>query len=65
MASEALEATGTQVAGLVPAEYQSCIVLVAGVSTSVKSADAAKALLKFLTAPNAASVLKQKGMEPG
>jgi len=64
-ASEALEATGTQVAGLVPADYQSYIVLVGGVSTSAKNAEAAKALLKFLTAPNAVPVLKQKGMEPG
>ncbi|MBV8839142.1 MAG: molybdate ABC transporter substrate-binding protein [Alphaproteobacteria bacterium] len=64
-ASEALEATGTQVAGLVPADYQSYIVLVGGVSTGARNAEAAKALLQFLTAPSASPVLKQKGMEPG
>jgi hypothetical protein len=35
------------------------------VSTASKNADAAKALIKFLTAPGAVPVLKAKGMEPG
>ena len=33
--------------------------------TSAKEAEAAKALVKFLTAPAAVPVIKQKGLEPG
>jgi molybdate transport system substrate-binding protein len=64
-ASEAIEASGAQFVGIVPAEYQSYIVLSGGVWTKSPNSDAAKALLKFLTAPSAAPVLKAKGMEPG
>ena len=35
------------------------------VAAASKNADAAKALIKFLTAPGAVPVLKAKGMEPG
>jgi molybdate transport system substrate-binding protein len=64
-ASEALEASGVQVAGLVPPDYQAYIVLTGAVSAKSQSAAAAAALLKFLTAPGALPVLKEKGMEPG
>jgi ABC-type molybdate transport system substrate-binding protein len=37
----------------------------AGVGTNAKEAEAAKALIKFLTAPAAVPVIKAKGMEPG
>ena len=36
-----------------------------GLHTAAKEADAAKALIKFLTAPAAAPVIKKHGLEPG
>jgi molybdate transport system substrate-binding protein len=63
--SEVVAVSGAEVAGPVPAEYQSYLVLSAAVSAATKNADAAKSLIKFLTAPSAAPVLKTKGMEPG
>jgi molybdate transport system substrate-binding protein len=63
--SEVLAVSGAQLAGPVPADYQSYLTLSGGVSTASKDPDAAKALIKFLTAPSAAPVLKSKGMEPG
>jgi molybdate transport system substrate-binding protein len=64
-ASEALEASGAQLVGMVPADYRSYLVLSGAVSTASKHAEAAKALIKFLTAPAAQAVLREKGMEPG
>lgn len=61
--SEIIAVSGAQLAGAVPADYQSYLVLSGGVATNSANADAAKALLKFLTAPAAAAVLKAKGME--
>jgi molybdate transport system substrate-binding protein len=63
--SEVVAVSGAELAGPVPADYQSYLTLSGAVSADSKSADAAKALLKFLTAPSAAAVLKAKGMEPG
>jgi molybdate transport system substrate-binding protein len=63
--SEVLAVSGAQLAGPVPAEYQSYLVLSGGVAAGSPNADAAKALIKFLTAPAALSVIKAKGMEPG
>ena len=63
--SEALAVSGAQLAGPVPADYQSYLVLSGAVSAASKNADAARTLIKFLTAPSAAPVLKSKGMEPG
>ena len=36
-----------------------------GVVAGAKETDAAKALVKFLTAPAAAAAFKKRGMEPG
>src|SRR5262249_42390350 len=54
---------GVDVVGLLPADLQNYIVLTAGVGSGAKEADAAKALIKFLTAPEATVVLKAKGLE--
>jgi hypothetical protein len=40
------------------------IVFTASVGSAVKQPDAAEALIKHLTAPNAVPVIKAKGMEP-
>jgi molybdate transport system substrate-binding protein len=37
----------------------------AGLHAAATAPDAAKALVKFLTSPEAAPVIRQKGMEPG
>jgi molybdate transport system substrate-binding protein len=63
--SEILPIKGAQLAGPFPADLQSYLVFSAGVSTESKSADAAIALIKFLTSPSAAPVLDAKGMQPG
>lgn len=63
--SEVLPVAGVQLAGPFPADLQSYLVFAAAVSRASKNADAAKALIKFLTSPVAPPVLKAKGMEPG
>jgi ABC-type Fe3+ transport system substrate-binding protein len=37
----------------------------AGLHTAAPAPEAAKALVKFLTAPEAGSIIKKFGMEPG
>jgi molybdate transport system substrate-binding protein len=55
---------GVELAGPIPAELQSYISFAAGVATNSHNADAAKALIKFITSPAAAPTLKAKGVEP-
>jgi molybdate transport system substrate-binding protein len=57
---------GVQLVGPLPAELQYSFVNTAGISATAKQPDAAKALIKHLTTPEAATVIKAKGMEvPG
>lgn len=63
--SEILPHAGAELAGPLPSDIQSYTSFSAGVSTSSKEADAAKAFVKFLTGPSALAVIKAKGMEPG
>lgn len=58
-------ASGVEVVGPFPAELQSYIVYVAGIGSSTQQPDAAKSLLKSLTAPPAIAVLKEKGYDIG
>ena len=61
-----LSAKGVQFVGPLPAELQNWFVNTAGISATAKQPDAAKALIKHLTTPEAAAVIKAKGMEsPG
>ena len=55
---------GAELVGILPKELQHYVVYTAGVSAATKEADAAKALLKYLTTPAAMSVMKSKGLEP-
>ena len=59
-----LSTKGVQVVGLLPGELQSWFVNTAGVSAAAKQPDAAKALIKYLGTPEAAAVIKARGMEP-
>jgi molybdate transport system substrate-binding protein len=55
---------GVDLVGPIPAEFQAQIDTAGGVSSNAHDAAAALALLKFLTGPVAAPVMKAKGMEP-
>ena len=63
--SEILPYPGAELAGPLPADIQVNTVFASGVSTNGKNTEGAAALIKFLTAPPAAAVIKSKGMEPG
>ena len=62
--SPILKARGVELVGWLPAELQTYATFLGGVGTAAKEADAGRALLKFLTAPAYAGVLKSKGLEP-
>jgi molybdate transport system substrate-binding protein len=55
---------GAELVGILPKELQNHVVYTAGVSTSAKDTDAAKALLRYLMTPAAVLVMKAKGLEP-
>jgi len=55
---------GVDLVGPIPADFQSYINFAAGISANPRDADAAKALIKFITGPAIVPVLKAKGMEP-
>jgi len=62
--SELLPVPGTDFVGPLPADIQQITVFSAGLHVAAKRPDAARALVKFLTAPAAAPVIRKKGMEP-
>jgi molybdate transport system substrate-binding protein len=61
---ELLSVKGTQYVGPLPPELQKTIVFSGGIHSGTKVADAAAALIKFLTSPAAAEVLRKHGLEP-
>jgi molybdate transport system substrate-binding protein len=63
--SELLPVKGIDFLGPLPGDIQEITVLSAGLHAAATAPDAAKALVKFLTSPEAAPVIRQKGMEPG
>ena len=63
--SEILAVKGVEYLGPVPADIQQVTTFSAGVHKNAPQAEAAKALLKYLTTPAAMPVLKKKGLEPG
>jgi molybdate transport system substrate-binding protein len=64
-ASEIVPVAGAQLAGPLPGELASTTVFTAGIGATSKSPEAARALIRFLTGPEAAPRLKAKGFEPG
>ena len=62
--SELLPVAGIDILGPLPADIQQFTVFSAGVSAGAKAPDAAKELVKFLTAPGTAPLIRKKGMEP-
>jgi len=63
--SELMSVKGIEYLGPLPADIQMITVFSAGLHVAAPAPDAARALLKFLTAPDAAPVLRSHGMEPG
>jgi molybdate transport system substrate-binding protein len=62
--SELLPVPGIDFVGPLPADIQQITVFSAGLHAAATQPDAARALVKFLTAPAAAPVIRKKGMEP-
>ena len=63
--SEFLNVPGLIDLGPLPASIQNFTIYAAGLHAAAPSPDAAKALVKHLKAPAAASAIKKMGMEPG
>ena len=63
--SELLHLKGIHYLGPLPADIQHITVFSAGLHTAAAAPDAAKALVKFLTAPEAGPIIRKTGMEPG
>ena len=63
--SEILPYADDQLVGPLPPEVQTYTTFSAGVASGSAQPDAARALIKFLTAPAALPVIKAKGLEPG
>jgi len=62
--SEIVPIHGVEILGPLPGEYQSDIRFGAATCATSKNAEAAKALIAFLSGPKAAPVLRAKGIEP-
>jgi molybdate transport system substrate-binding protein len=62
--SELVHFPGIDYVGPLPGELQRMTVFSAGVHTGAKQAEAARALVKFITAPAAAPVIRKHGLEP-
>jgi len=56
---------GVDYVGPLPAEVQQTTVFSSGIIVDAKEAEAAQALVKFLTTPEAGAAFKKRGMEPG
>jgi molybdate transport system substrate-binding protein len=62
--SEILPYAGAELVGRLPPEIQFYSVSAAVIAPDTREPDAAKALIRFLTAPAAAAVLGAKGLDP-
>jgi molybdate transport system substrate-binding protein len=62
--SELLSNPEVEVIGMLPAELQQITIYSAGVTANAREGEAARALIKALTAPSAAPIYKAKGLDP-
>jgi molybdate transport system substrate-binding protein len=62
--SELVHFAGIDYVGPLPGELQRMTVFSSGIHAGAKQPDAAKALVRFLTAPAAAGVIRKHGLEP-
>jgi molybdate transport system substrate-binding protein len=63
--TEIIAAPGVDLAGPLPAEIQNYTVFAAGIVAGSKQQEAGTALIRFLSSPAAAAVMKTKGLEQG
>lgn len=63
--SELIHENGIDYIGPLPSEVQKITVYAAGLHTGAREPEAAKALVKALAGPDAATLIKAHGMEPG
>ena len=63
--SELSHFPGIDYVGPLPADIQSYTMFSSGIVAGAKEADAARALVKFITSPAVAYAYKKRGMEPG
>jgi molybdate transport system substrate-binding protein len=61
--SEIIISPGVDLAGPLPAEIQKTTLMAAGIATTSKAPDAAKAFITFISSPAAVAVLKANGLE--
>lgn len=64
LVSEIVPVKGVQFAGPLPAEFQTQIVMAAGIATAAKNRDAAMEFVKLLTSGKAAPIIKATGLDP-
>ena len=62
---EVMYVAGAEVIGLLPADLNNVTVFAAGITADSKNADAGKALIKMLHSPEATTVFRAKGLDPG
>jgi molybdate transport system substrate-binding protein len=62
--TEIVIAPGIELVGPLPAEIQKVTLLAAGIVTTSKAPEPAKALVSFLSSPSAAALLKANGFQP-
>jgi molybdate transport system substrate-binding protein len=63
--SEIVPVAGAQLVGPFPGELANKLVFMGAIGAGAKSPDAAKAFFQFLASPDAKTLLKSKGFEPG
>jgi molybdate transport system substrate-binding protein len=56
---------GVDYVGPLPADVQQTTVFSSGITVDAREAEAARALVKFLTTPEAGAAFRKRGMEPG
>jgi molybdate transport system substrate-binding protein len=62
--TEIVIAPGIELVGPLPAEIQKVTMLTAGIVTTSKTPESARALVSFLSSPSAAALLKANGFQP-
>jgi molybdate transport system substrate-binding protein len=63
--SELVRVKGVDYLGPLPNDVQETTVFAVALHTKAAAPDAAKALMKYLSAPEAAPVIRKTGMDPG
>jgi molybdate transport system substrate-binding protein len=62
--TEIVIAPGIDLAGPLPREIQNTTLMAAGITTTTRAPDAARALIGFISSPSSAAVLKASGFQP-